>query len=143
MPDHSFRCGDILRCVSRYHAEQLNISGLSGMVMGTKPHHIHLWFETLNRSYWITFDILKKAEDPVLTPLQSRIQTVCFALNAEEWELEETPEIYRLLCYIDQATLEQLQDLREAFADSYVSLSLYPEGMGRMIAQTEWKKITQ
>ncbi len=108
--------------------------------MGTKPHHIHVWFEPSRRSYWINFEILKKVEGVDLSRLLARIQLLSYSLQAEEWELEETPEHYRLLCYIDEVSLETLNDLRTALDIDYGSLSLSPEGMGRMIARVEWSK---
>ena len=140
MADHDFRCGDIVRCISPYYAEQLRITGLDGIVMGTKPHHIHVWYEAQKRGFWITYDILRRAHDPSPTPLLRRIQTIAFLLNAEEWELEETAEVHRLLCYVDEEPLETLLELRAYLDVEYKSISLKPEGMGRMIAQIEWLK---
>jgi len=140
MADHDFRCGDILRCVSQYYAEQLDIVGESGIVMGTKPHHIHLWFEGKNRSFWLTYDLLRRVKDTAISPLVKRIQQITYQLNAEEWELEETPETRRLICYVDQVSLEMLDELRSYLDVDYHSLSLGPEGMGRMLARVEWAK---
>lgn len=140
MADHDFRCGDIVRCISPYYAEQLRITGQNGIVMGTKPHHIHVWYETQNRGFWITYDILRRAQEPSLTPLLRRIQTTAFLLNAEEWELEQTAEVHRLLCYVDEEPLETLLELRAYLDIEYKSISVKPEGMGRMIAQIEWLK---
>ena len=89
MPDHSFQPGDVLRCTSKYYAQQLNITEDYGIVMGTKPHHIHLWFETLNRGFWIPFDILRPVEDADVSSLVDRIRTIVYFLRAEEWEMEE------------------------------------------------------
>lgn len=140
MADHDFRCGDIVRCISPYYAEQLRITCQNGIVMGTKPHHIHVWYETQNRGFWITYDILRRAQEPSLTPLLRRIQTTAFLLNAEEWELEQTAEVHRLLCYVDEEPLETLLELRAYLDIEYKSISVKPEGMGRMIAQIEWLK---
>jgi len=140
MPDHTFRCGDLLRCTSKYYSEQLNISGQYGIVLGTKPHHIHLWFESLKRTFWLTHDTLRKVEDVTPTPLVARIQLLVYLLNAEEWELEETQEHYKLICYIERLGFETLVEIRNYLDVTYHSLSLYPEGMGRMIAQIEWSK---
>jgi hypothetical protein len=140
MPDHDFRCGDLLRCTSRYYAEQLNIVGEYGIVMGTKPHHIHMWYEPQKRSYWLNYDILRRVEDAEPSRLISRIQMVAYSLNAEEWELEETESYYKLICYVDEVSFETLQDLRNIFDIDYHSLSLFPEGMGRMIAQIQWAR---
>ena len=140
MPDQLFQCGDILRCVSRYHAQQLGIEGQPGIVMGTKPHHIHLWFEPTKRSYWINFEILRKVEDAELSPLLNRIQFLCYGLNAEEWELEEKEQHFTLLCYVDEIPFETLQELRSYLDVDYVSLTMGPEGMGRMIARIQWLK---
>jgi hypothetical protein len=140
MPDHSFQCGDVLRCTSKYYAEQLNILGHYGIVMGTKPHHIHVWFESLNRGFWIPFDVLQTVEDISVTPLVDRIRNIVYFLRAEEWELEETEELYRLICFVDEVTFETLVELRSYLDISYISLKLAPEGMGRVIAQVEWGK---
>jgi hypothetical protein len=140
MPDHNFQPGDVLRCTSKYYAEQLNIAGDHGIVMGTKPHHIHVWFETLNRGFWIPFDILQNTEDIVVSKLIDRIRTIVYYLRAEEWELEETPELYRLICFVDEVTYETLVELRSYLDVTYISLKLAPEGMGRVIAQVEWAK---
>ena len=140
MADHDFRCGDILRCTSKYYAQQLRIETKHGLVMGTKPHHIHLWYEDQNRGFWITYDMLRRVQDPELSPLQERIRTIAFLLNAEEWELEETPEIHRLLCYVDEVPFETMVELRAYLDFTYRTLSFKPEGMGRMIAQIEWTK---
>lgn len=140
MADHNFRCGDALFCISKYHAEQLGIAGQAGIVMGTKPHHIHLWFEPSRRGYWINYDILRKAEDIELSRLADRIQFLAYSLNAEEWELEETAETYILLCYVDELPYETLQEVRAYLDIDYVSLSLGPEGMGRMITRIQWAK---
>lgn len=140
MADHDFRAGDIVRCISRYYAEQLRITGDHGIVMGAKPHHIHVWYETQNRGFWITYDILRRVPEPQLTPLLRRIQSIAFLLKAEEWELEGTPEMHRLLCYVDEESLETLMELRAYLDTEYHSLSVKPEGMGRMIAQVEWLK---
>jgi hypothetical protein len=140
MPDHSFRCGDILICTSKYHAQQLGIEGQSGIVMGTKPHHIHLWYEPTRRSYWINYDILEKVKDGEVSPLFDRLQFFCYSLNAEEWELEETAEQYTVLLYVDEVAFETLQQLRSYLDLDYVSLSLGPEGMGRMITKIQWLK---
>lgn len=140
MSDHDFHCGDILRCVSRYHAEQLNIVGQQGIVMGAKPNHIHLWFELQKRSFWINADILRRVEDPELSPLLKHIRTISFTLDAEEWELEETDELYKLLCYVNEVPFETLQEVRSYLDFEYHSFLLGPEGMGRMIAQLEWAK---
>lgn len=140
MPDHTFQPGDVLKCTSKYYADQLNISQDYGIVMGTKPHHIHLWFETLNRGFWIPFDILKPAEDIEVSKLVDRIRTIVYFLRAEEWELEESAELYRLICYVDEVTYETLVELRSYLDVSYISLKLAPEGMGRVIAQVEWEK---
>jgi len=139
MPDHDFRCGDLLICVSRDYASQLNIGGLIGIVMGTKPHHIRLWYETLKRSFWLTYDLLRKT-DEAPSPLLKRIQTISYLLNAEEWELEETDKTCRLICYVDEVALETLEELRVYMDIDYQNLSLFPEGMGRMIAQVDWLK---
>src|ERR1051325_3040876 len=109
MADQDFRCGDFLRCPSPYSAQQLNIIGQYGIVMGTKPHHIHLWFESQNRSFWLNYDILKRVEDLESSPLLARIQLLVYAVNAEEWELEGTDSLYKLLCYVDQLSFETLQ----------------------------------
>jgi hypothetical protein len=140
MADHQFRCGDLLECTSKYYAEQLNILANYGIVMGTKPHHIHLWFESQNRSFWLTADMLRKVEDAEPTPLIDRIQMIVYSLNAEEWELEQTAQMYKLICYVDELSFETLQELRTYLDVDYEGLSLYPEGMGRMIAQTQWSK---
>ena len=140
MADHNFRCGDALICVSKYHAEQLGIEGKHGLVMGAKPHHIHLWFEPTRRGFWINFNILRKVDDVDLSPLADRIQFLAYSLNAEEWELEETAEAYTLLCYVDEIPFETLQELRAYLDIDYVALSLGPEGMGRMIAKVQWAK---
>jgi hypothetical protein len=138
MPDHNFRCGDVLRCTSPYYASQLEIDGQNGIVMGTKPHHIHLWFEAQNRSFWLTYDILQKMEDAELSPLFKRIQLLCYLLDAEEWELEESGEKCILICYVDKVPFETMVEIRNYLDFDYRSLSFYPEGMGRMIAHIEW-----
>ena len=140
MSDHNFRCGDALICVSKYHAQQLGIEAQPGLVMGTKPHHIHLWFEASRRSYWINYEILRKADDTDLSKLSDRIQFFSYSLNAEEWELEESAENYTLLCYVDEIPFETLQELRAYLDIDYVSLSMGPEGMGRMITKIQWAK---
>jgi hypothetical protein len=140
MPDHHFRCGDVLTCISKYHAQQLNIEGLPGLVMGTKPHHIHLWYEPTRRSYWINFDILQKDDEIELTPLLDRIQFLAYSLNAEELEFEESAENFTLLCYVDEIPFETLQEVRAYLDIDYVSLSMGPEGMGRMITRIQWAK---
>ena len=140
MADHNFRCGDALICVSKYHAEQLGIQGLHGLVMGTKPHHIHLWFESSNRSYWINYEILRRVEEAELSRLEDRIQFFTYSLNAEEWELEQNSENYTILCYVDEIPFETLQELRAYLDIDYVSISLGPEGMGRMITRIQWAK---
>ena len=140
MPDHDFRCGDVVRCTSKDYSLQLNITGLPGIVMGTKPHHIHIWFESLKRSFWLNYDILRKIVDIELSPLVRRIQTLSYLLNAEEWELEELDDRYRLILYLDAVTLETLQEIRGYLDIDYHALSLFPEGMGRMIAQIDWQK---
>ena len=140
MTDHSFRCGDLVRCVSKSYTEQLGITGLYGIVMGTKPQHIHLWFETPNRSFWLNYDILRKAPEAETSGLIRRIQTLTYALNAEEWELESAKETYKLICYVDEVSFETLQELRSYLDIDYHSLSLSPEGMGRVIAQVQWNK---
>jgi len=140
MADHSFRCGDLVRCVSKYYSEQLGIIGLHGIVMGTKPQHIHVWFEAPNRSFWLNYDILRKVAEVDASPLLTRIQSLTYSLNAEEWELENHGETYRLICYVDEVSFETLQDLRSYLDIDYHSLSLSPEGMGRVIAQVEWNQ---
>jgi hypothetical protein len=140
MPDHNFRCGDVLRCTSPYYANQLEIDGQNGIVMGTKPYHIHLWFETQNRSFWLTYDILRKVEDPELTPLFKRLQLLVYLLDAEEWELDENEGEGKLICYVDKVPFETMLEIRNYLDFDYRSLSFYPEGMGRMIAQIEWAK---
>lgn len=140
MADHDFRCGDIVRCVSPYYAEQLRIAGQDGIVMGTKPHHIHVWYESQKRGFWITYDILRRIAEASVTPLLERIQSISYMLNAEEWELEENAEVHRLICYVDEESLETLIELRAYLDIEYKTLALKPEGMGRMIAQVEWLK---
>ena len=108
--------------------------------MGTKPHHIHLWYETTRRGYWINYDILRKADDVELSKLADRIQFISYSLNAEEWELEENAEQFILLCYVDEIPFEILQELRSYLDIDYVALSLGPEGMGRMITRVQWLK---
>src|SRR3990172_4407695 len=108
MPDHDFRCGDILYCASKYYAQQLNIEDQYGIVMGTKPQHIHVWYERSKRGFWLNYDILKRVVETEISPLFSRIQLVAYSLKAEEWELEETAEHYKLLCYIDEVSVETL-----------------------------------
>ena len=108
--------------------------------MGTKPHHIHLWFESSRRAYWINFDILRRVEDAELSPLLDRIQFIAYSLNAEEWEIEETAEQVTLLCYVDEVPFETLQELRAYLDIDYIAISLGPEGMGRMIARIQWAK---
>ena len=127
-------------CVSKYHAAQLGITGQHGIVMGTKPHHIHLWYESSRRSYWISYDILRKVDDVELTRLADRIQFLTYSLNAEEWEFEENNEQITLLCYVDEIPLETLQELRAYLDVDYVAISLGPEGMGRMITRIQWLK---
>jgi hypothetical protein len=138
MPEKNFRTGDFVRCTSTYYAQQLDIGGLTGIVMGTKPHHIHVWFESQKRSYWLSYDILRRVEEEDVSPLLSRIQLITYAVNAEEWELEETAEHYKLLCYVDEVSFETLLELRTYLDLDYQALSLGPEGMGRMIAQFTW-----
>lgn len=140
MPDHEFQPGDILRCTSKYYAEQLNIKDQDGIVMGTKPHHIHLWYESLNRSFWIPFDILREIEDPDVSNFVQRVRNIVYLLRAEEWELEQTSELHRLICYVDEVAFETLLELRTYLDISYSSLKLAPEGMGRVITQVEWTK---
>jgi hypothetical protein len=140
MADHNFRCGDVLMCFSKYHAQQLNIAGQPGIVMGTKPHHIHVWFESSRRAYWISFDILRRVEDADLSPLLDRIQFLTYSLNAEEWEIEENPEQVTLICYVDEIPFETLQEIRAYLDIDYIALSLGPEGMGRMITRVQWAK---
>lgn len=108
--------------------------------MGTKPHHIHVWYESQNRGFWITYDILRRSAEPSLSPLLERIQNISYMLNVEEWELEENAELHRLICYVDEESLETLIELRAYLDIEYKSLALKPEGMGRMIAQVEWLK---
>lgn len=140
MPDHDFQCGDILLCVSKYHADQLGITGRQGIVMGTKPHHIHLWFESSGRSFWIKTETLRRVDDPDLSPLLARIRMLAYQLNAEEWELEETAELHRLLCYVDEVPFETMQEIRSLLDFDYHAMTFAPEGMGRMIAKIEWAK---
>ena len=137
MPEKTFRTGDFIRCTSTYYAQQLEIGGLIGIVMGIKPHHIHVWFESQKRSYWLNYDILRRVEEES-SPLLSRVQLIAYSVNAEEWELEETADYYKLLCYIDEVTFETLLELRSYLDLDYHALSLGPEGMGRMIAQFTW-----
>lgn len=138
MAEKTFRCGDFVRCTSTYYAQQLDIGGQLGIVMGTKPHHIHVWFESQKRSYWLSYDILRAVEEPEPGPLLQRIQTISYAVNAEEWELEEGAEFYKLLCYVDELSFEMLLELRSYLDVDYQALTLAPEGMGRMIAQFTW-----
>ena len=140
MPDHDFRCGDFVRCTSKYYAEQLNIVGHIGIVMGTKPSHIHVWFETQKRSFWINADILRRAEDVSSSPLLQRIQTLAYALDAEEWELEEPGDSYKLICYVNEITFETLQEIRHYLDIDYQSLTMGPEGMGRMLTTVQWAR---
>lgn len=113
---------------------------MHGIVMGTKPHHIHVWFEPKKRSFWLTYDLLTKLETADLSPLEEHIQFIVSMLNAEEWELEETAERYRLLCYVDEIPFETLLALKSYLDVDYAGLTLGPEGMGRMIATVQWVK---
>jgi hypothetical protein len=142
MPDHNFKCGDIVVCSSPYYANQLQIGGQQGIVMGTKPHHIHVWFEEQNRGFWLTYDLLRKIEDGELSPLLKRVQLLTYLLDAEEWELEESPGPTKLICYVDRVSFETMMEIRNYLDFDYRSLIFYPEGMGRMIAQIEWNKDT-
>jgi hypothetical protein len=140
MADHNFRCGDVLMSISKYHAQQLSIEGQPGIVMGTKPHHIHVWFEPSRRAYWINYDILRQFEDAEVSPLLDRIQFLTYSLNAEEWEIEESPEQVTLICYVDEIPFETLQEIRAYLDIDYVAISLGPEGLGRMITRVQWAK---
>ena len=82
--------------------------------------------------------MLRRVEDLEISPLLAKIRLIAYTFQAEEWELEESGDMYKLICYIDQVSFETLQEIRSYLDINYQSLSLSPEGMGRMIVQIEW-----
>ena len=77
--------------------------------------------------------------DPAYAPFLQKLNFLLKRVHAHECEIVSTDDIHRLSIQIDKIDAAAVDDIRKFLGDSYISLTVVPEGMAFMQAEIQFK----
>lgn len=131
--------GDFVRCRSRYHRAQLEISDDPGLVIEIKRSNSKVLYPG-DKRVWLPREMTTRVRvEPGYAPLLEKLNYLLKRVHAHECEFTAGPEIHRLSVQIDEIDLAVVDDVRSFLGDGLLSLRIVPEGMAFMQIQIEFK----
>jgi hypothetical protein len=125
--------GDFVYCRSKYHRDQLQLPEELGLVIEIKRNNFKILYPNDKRC-WLPRETIARVRPERLeySTFLERLHYLIKKVHALECELVAEDDVHRLTLRIDTIGHETMDDLRTFLADTFVSLTVVPEGMAFM-----------
>jgi hypothetical protein len=128
----SIHVGDFVYCRSSYYRDQLQLPEELGLVIEIKRNNFKVLY-TNDKRCWLPRETLGRMRpDLTYETFLEKLHYVIKKVHAHDCELVSDSGIHRLSLRIDKIEHATVDDLRQFLADSFVSLTVVPEGMAFM-----------
>ena len=131
--------GSFVYCRSPYHRERLGIPRTAGLVLEVKRSNFRLLYGT-DQFCWLPEESIVRVEGEVNTEtLAGRLHGVIERLGPLDCELTSEGDLHRATMRVDRIDADIVDSVREFLGESYVDLTLVPEGMAFMLAEVRFR----
>jgi hypothetical protein len=131
--------GDFVRCRSKYHRSQLEITEDPGLVIEIKRSNSKVLYPD-DKRVWLPREMTTRVRaDAGYAPLLQKLNYLLKRVHAHECEFVAGSDIHRLSVQIDEIDAAVVDDIRSYLGNDYLSLRVVPEGMAFMQVQIEFK----
>jgi hypothetical protein len=131
--------GDFVSCKSKYHRDQLEISPDPGLVIEIKRSNSKVLYPHDKRCWLPRETITRVRPETAYEPFLQKLNFLLKRVHAHECEIVTSEDVHRLSVQIDRIDAAAVDDIRNFLADSYLSLSVVPEGMAFMQVEIRFK----
>jgi hypothetical protein len=128
----SIHVGDFVYCRSSYYRDQLQLPEELGLVIEIKRNNFKVLY-TNDKRCWLPREALARMRpDLTYATFLEKLHYVIKKVHAHDCELVSDNGIHRLSLRIDKIEHPIVDDLRQFLANSFISLTVVPEGMAFM-----------
>ena len=135
----SIHVGDFVYCRSRYYRDQLQLPEELGLVIEIKRSNFKVLYPNDKRCWLPRESLARTRPDLTYTTFLEKLNYVIKKVHAHDCELVSDNGIHRLSLRIDKIEHATVDDLRQFLADSFISLTVVPEGMAFMQLELVFK----
>ena len=131
--------GDFVKCRSPYYRTQLEITDDPGLVIEIKRSNSKVLYPGDKRC-WLPREMATRVKpDPEYAPFLQKLNYLLKRVHAHECEIVTIDDVHRLSVQIDRIDAAVVDDVRAFLGDTYVSLTVVPEGMAFMQVEIKFK----
>ena len=131
--------GDFVKCRSKYHRNQLEITDDPGLVIEIKRSNSKVLYPG-DKRVWLPREMMTRVRvEPGYAPLLEKLHYLLKRVHAHECEFNAGTDIHRLSVQIDEIDAAVVDDIRTFLGNNYLSLRVVPEGMAFMQIQIEFR----
>ena len=139
MKPENIHVGDFVKCRSKYYRSQLEITDDPGLVIEIKRSNSKVLFPD-NKRCWIPREMATRVQpEPGYAPFLRKLNYLLKRVHAHECEIVSSEGVHRLSVQIDGIDAAAVDDVRTFLGDSYLSLTVVPEGMAFMQLEITFK----
>src|SRR5215475_1669774 len=120
--------GDFVYCRSKYYRDQLQLPEELGLVLEIKRSNFKVVYADDKRCWLPREAIVRVRPELDYSTFLQRLHYVLRRVHAHECELVTDAQTHRVSARIDQIDHADIDDLRRFLGDSFVSLTVIPEG---------------
>jgi hypothetical protein len=135
LKSETIHVGDFVYCRSKYYRGQLELPAEFGLVIEIKRSNFKVLYPNDKRCWLPRETIVRVKPELDDTTFAGKLHYLIKKVHAHECEIASDNGMHKLTLRIDAITHETIDDVRKFLKDSFVSLSVVPEGMAFM--QTE------
>ena len=139
MKAENIHVGDFVSCKSKYHRDQLEISSDPGLVIEIKRSNSKVLYPQDKRCWLPRETIARVRPESAYEPFLQKLNFLLKRVHAHECEIVTSEDVHRLSVQIDGIDAAAVDDIRTFLADSYLSLSIVPEGMAFMQVEIRFR----
>jgi hypothetical protein len=121
--------GDFVYCRSKYYRDQLQLPEELGLVLEIKRSNFKVVYADDKRCWLPREAIVRVRPELDYSTFLQKLHYVLKRVHAHECELVSDAESHRVLARIDKIDHVDIDDLRQFLGDSFVSMTVIPEGM--------------
>ena len=131
--------GDFVKCRSSYYRSQLEIADEPGLVIEIKRSNSKVLYPDEKRC-WLPREMATRVKpEAEFAPFLQQLNYLLKRVHAHECEIVTSEGIHRLSVQIDGIDAATVDDVRTYLGDSYISLSVVPEGMAFMQLEIKFR----
>jgi len=135
--------GDFVKCRSKYHRNQLEITDDPGLVIEIKRSNSKVLYPG-DKRVWLPREMITRVRpEPGYAPLLEKLNYLLKRVHAHECEFSAGGDIHRLSVQIDEIDAAAVDDVRTFLGKDFMSLRIVPEGMAFMQIQIEFRAVSE